>query len=51
MSFTLDQVKQHSERESLWLVIENKVYDVTKFIEDHPVIIMLIRVVKKCSWN
>lgn len=33
---TLEEVKKHNGRESLWFVIHNKVYDVTKFMDEHP---------------
>lgn len=29
--FTLSQLKQHNTKESLWVKIENKVYDLTQF--------------------
>lgn len=35
-TITLEEVKQHNNRNSLWFVIHNKVYDVTKFMEEHP---------------
>lgn len=35
-TITLEEVKQHNNRESVWFVIHNKVYDVTKFMEEHP---------------
>nr|BAB17853.1 cytochrome b5 [Polyandrocarpa misakiensis] len=31
-----EEVKQHNSIKSAWNVIHNKVYDVTKFLEDHP---------------
>ncbi|KAJ3701681.1 hypothetical protein LUZ61_005386 [Rhynchospora tenuis] len=34
--FTLDEVKEHNHAKDCWLVIGGKVYDVTKFLEDHP---------------
>ncbi|KAJ8899049.1 hypothetical protein K2173_010047 [Erythroxylum novogranatense] len=34
--FTLAEVSGHNHRKDCWLVIEGKVYDVTKFLEDHP---------------
>ncbi|KAI6674443.1 hypothetical protein NL676_002349 [Syzygium grande] len=34
--FTLAEVSEHGSPEDCWLVIEGKVYDVTKFLEDHP---------------
>uniref|UniRef100_A0A1L8EEG3 Cytochrome b5 n=1 Tax=Haematobia irritans TaxID=7368 RepID=A0A1L8EEG3_HAEIR len=33
---TLETVKQHNKPTDLWIVIENKVYDVTKFRSEHP---------------
>ncbi|ORX36403.1 putative cytochrome b5 [Kockovaella imperatae] len=33
---TLDQLKEHTTRDSLWLLIHGKVYDVTKFRDEHP---------------
>ncbi|XP_054799849.1 cytochrome b5-like [Prosopis cineraria] len=35
-SYTLGEVSQHNHRHDCWLVIGGKVYDVTKFLEDHP---------------
>ncbi|KAI3411683.1 Cytochrome b5 heme-binding domain-containing protein [Psidium guajava] len=34
--FTLAEVSEHNSPKDCWLVIEGKVYDVTKFLEDHP---------------
>lgn len=34
--FTLAEVSEHNTRTDCWLVIEGKVYDVTKFLDDHP---------------
>ncbi|KAK4686782.1 hypothetical protein P7C73_g3353, partial [Tremellales sp. Uapishka_1] len=34
--FTLEHLKEHSTRESLYMLINDKVYDVTNFIEEHP---------------
>eukprot|EP01101_Sappina_pedata_P008326 TRINITY_DN4586_c0_g1_i1.p1 TRINITY_DN4586_c0_g1~~TRINITY_DN4586_c0_g1_i1.p1 ORF type:complete len:145 (-),score=51.35 TRINITY_DN4586_c0_g1_i1:92-493(-) len=31
-----DEVAQHSEMSDCWLIIHGKVYDVTKFMDDHP---------------
>ncbi len=30
------QVEEHDSRESSWFVYEGKVYDATKFLNDHP---------------
>lgn len=34
--FTLAQVSEHNNLKDCWLIISGKVYDVTKFLEDHP---------------
>ncbi|GAB1602589.1 cytochrome b5-like [Argonauta hians] len=34
--FRLEEVKDHKNSKSLWLIIDNKVYDVTKFMDEHP---------------
>ncbi|XP_010522424.1 PREDICTED: cytochrome b5 [Tarenaya hassleriana] len=34
--FALSEVSQHNHAKDCWLVINGKVYDVTKFLEDHP---------------
>ncbi|XP_010509977.1 PREDICTED: cytochrome b5 [Camelina sativa] len=34
--FTLSQVSEHNQPQDCWLVINGKVYNVTKFLEDHP---------------
>ncbi|KAF8382891.1 cytb-5.1, partial [Pristionchus pacificus] len=33
---TLKEVSEHNSMKSLWFVIGNKVYDVTKFVDEHP---------------
>lgn len=30
-TYTLEDVKQHNTPDNLWIIIEGKVYDVTKF--------------------
>ncbi|XP_077227064.1 cytochrome b5-like [Tasmannia lanceolata] len=34
--FTLEDVSKHNNNKDCWLIISGKVYDVTKFLEDHP---------------
>ncbi|KAG0489292.1 hypothetical protein HPP92_008103 [Vanilla planifolia] len=34
--YALSDVSKHNSREDCWLVINGKVYDVTRFMEDHP---------------
>ncbi|XP_054780062.1 cytochrome b5-like [Prosopis cineraria] len=34
--YTLAEVSQHNNSTDCWLVINGKVYNVTKFLEDHP---------------
>ncbi|KAJ2829235.1 hypothetical protein IWW50_000970 [Coemansia erecta] len=35
-TFTADEIKKHNKREDVWIVIHDKVYDVTKFLDEHP---------------
>lgn len=34
--YSLEDVKKHKTAQSLWLTIHDRVYDVTKFLEQHP---------------
>ncbi|XP_020574904.1 cytochrome b5-like [Phalaenopsis equestris] len=34
--YALSEVAKHNSREDCWLVISGKVYNVAKFLEDHP---------------
>ncbi|PSN44710.1 hypothetical protein C0J52_11836 [Blattella germanica] len=34
--YSLDEVRAHKSKESAWCVYENGVYDVTKFLDQHP---------------
>lgn len=34
--YTLEQVQNHNKPDDVWIVLHNKVYDVTKYLEDHP---------------
>jgi cytochrome b involved in lipid metabolism len=35
-AFSKDQVASHSKSDSLWVVIDEDVYDLTKFQDEHP---------------
>ncbi|EEB91475.1 hypothetical protein MPER_10155 [Moniliophthora perniciosa FA553] len=32
----VEELEQHSTKDKLWVLISGKVYDVTKFIDEHP---------------
>ncbi|KAL4613529.1 cytochrome b5-like, partial [Arapaima gigas] len=34
--YTLEEVKQHNTGEDSWLVIHDRVYDISAFLEEHP---------------
>ncbi|KAJ3835150.1 FMN-dependent dehydrogenase-domain-containing protein [Lentinula raphanica] len=36
MAWTADEIAKHKDGSSCWIVIENKVYDVTEFLLKHP---------------
>ena len=40
-TFTMDHMKEHTSRESLWMLLHDKLYDVTKFMDE----------VGPCSWR
>jgi len=35
-TFDLKEVAEHKAQDDCWMVIHGKVYDVTKFLDDHP---------------
>jgi len=35
-TYRLEEVKKQNDGRSCWIVIHDKVYDVTKFLEEHP---------------
>lgn len=35
-SYTIQEISNHTTKEDCWLIIENKVYDVTEYIPNHP---------------
>lgn len=34
--YTKAQIKEHNSKSSVWILIENDVYDVTPFLNEHP---------------
>lgn len=35
-SVSLEEVAKHNKESDCWIVVDNKVYDVTKFLSEHP---------------
>eukprot|EP00252_Welwitschia_mirabilis_P013979 TRINITY_DN30988_c0_g1_i1.p1 TRINITY_DN30988_c0_g1~~TRINITY_DN30988_c0_g1_i1.p1 ORF type:complete len:129 (-),score=24.15 TRINITY_DN30988_c0_g1_i1:33-419(-) len=35
-SFTATQVAEHNSRNDCWIIINGKVYDVSRYLEEHP---------------
>ncbi|XP_015972566.1 cytochrome B5-like protein [Arachis duranensis] len=35
-SYTKSEVSTHNKRTDCWIIIKNKVYDVTSYVEEHP---------------
>ncbi|WVQ62991.1 uncharacterized protein L199_001140 [Kwoniella botswanensis] len=35
-TYSLEQLKEHNTRESLWMLLHDKVYDITAFMDEHP---------------
>lgn len=34
--YTAEEIAKHTDRDDLWMVVKGKVYDVTKFVDEHP---------------
>jgi len=35
-TFTMEEVAKHSTKDDIWIVVKDKVYDATKYLDDHP---------------
>ncbi|WVZ93161.1 hypothetical protein U9M48_039165 [Paspalum notatum var. saurae] len=35
-SYTKEEISKHSTRKDCWIIIKDKVYDVTPYVEEHP---------------
>jgi len=35
-TYTLEQISEHNSKESCWMALFDKVYDVTSYLDDHP---------------
>lgn len=33
---TVEEVSKHNKREDCWIIVDNRVYDITKYIDEHP---------------
>ncbi|KAF7726918.1 hypothetical protein EC973_008213 [Apophysomyces ossiformis] len=36
VTYTFEDVAKHASRKDLWVIIHNKVYNVTEFVQEHP---------------
>jgi len=34
--YTLEEVKKHNKKTDVWIALHKKVYNVTKFVSEHP---------------
>jgi cytochrome b involved in lipid metabolism len=34
--YTAEEIKSHNNSDDLWIVLHGKVYDLTKFLKEHP---------------
>ncbi|KAI9492246.1 acyl-CoA dehydrogenase/oxidase [Zychaea mexicana] len=35
-TFTVEEVAQHNKADDIWIIVDGKVFDVTKFLSEHP---------------
>lgn len=46
--FTFAEVAEHAGKKDLYMVIHDKVYDVTKFVDEHPYVPVFFGYVLRC---
>jgi len=34
--YTVSEVSRHNSKKDIWIIVKDKVYDVTKFLPEHP---------------
>uniref|UniRef100_A0A8D2LVD6 Cytochrome b5 n=1 Tax=Varanus komodoensis TaxID=61221 RepID=A0A8D2LVD6_VARKO len=34
--YRLEEIQKHNHSQSTWIILHNRVYDLTKFLEEHP---------------
>ncbi|CAI5779816.1 cytochrome b5 [Podarcis muralis] len=34
--YTLEEIQKHNHSQSTWIILHHRVYDLTKFLEEHP---------------
>ncbi|MBW04831.1 Cytochrome b5, partial [Eschrichtius robustus] len=34
--YTLEEIQKHNHSKSIWLILHYKVYNLSKFLEEHP---------------
>jgi cytochrome b involved in lipid metabolism len=35
-TFSKEEIQKHNKENDCWIIIDNKVYDTTGFLDDHP---------------
>lgn len=34
--YSLDEIKKHNKRDDVWIIVKDRVYDVSEYVDDHP---------------